>query len=39
MLQRGFEVASTNPSQFATFIHSEIMKWAKVVKIAGLEPE
>jgi tripartite-type tricarboxylate transporter receptor subunit TctC len=39
MLQRGFEVASTTPSQFATFIHSEIMKWAKVVKIAGLEPE
>lgn len=39
MLQRGFEVATTSPAQFATFIHSEIAKWAKVVKLAGIEPE
>jgi hypothetical protein len=39
MLQRGFEVATTTPAQFASFIHSEIAKWAKVVRIAGLEPE
>ena len=39
MLQRGFEVAGNTPSQFASFINSEIAKWAKIVKLAGIEAE
>ena len=39
MIQRGFEPIGNTPDQFAGFISSEITKWAKVVKIAGIEPE
>jgi tripartite-type tricarboxylate transporter receptor subunit TctC len=39
LIQRGFEPIGNTPEQFASFISSEITKWAKVVKIAGIEPE
>ena len=39
LIQRGFEPAGNSPKQFALFISSEIAKWAKVVAIAGIEPE
>ncbi len=39
LIQRGFEPIGNTPDQFASFISSEITKWAKVVKIAGIEPE
>jgi tripartite-type tricarboxylate transporter receptor subunit TctC len=39
LIQRGFEPIGNSPDQFASFISSEITKWAKVVKIAGIEPE
>ena len=39
MIQRGFEPIGNTPDQFAGFISSEITKWAKVVKIAVIEPE
>jgi len=39
LIQRGFEPVGNSPKEFATFISSEIVKWAKVVRIAGIEPE
>jgi tripartite-type tricarboxylate transporter receptor subunit TctC len=39
LIQRGFEPVGNSPKQFALFISSEIAKWAKVVAIAGIEPE
>jgi len=35
----GNEVVAGSPEQFAAFIRAEIVKWAKVVKAAGIEPE
>jgi tripartite-type tricarboxylate transporter receptor subunit TctC len=35
----GAEVAGTSPEQFAAFLQSETVKWAKVAKAAGIEPE
>jgi tripartite-type tricarboxylate transporter receptor subunit TctC len=34
----GAEAASSSPDQFAAFIQSEIAKWGKVIKDAGIEP-
>ena len=39
LIQRGFEPVGNSPKEFAAFISSEIMKWAKVVRVAGIEPE
>jgi tripartite-type tricarboxylate transporter receptor subunit TctC len=39
MIEQGFEPAGGSAEQFAAFIGSEIAKWAKVVKAAGVEPE
>jgi tripartite-type tricarboxylate transporter receptor subunit TctC len=39
MIQRGFEPIGNTPEQFASFISSEISKWAKVIKLAGIESE
>jgi tripartite-type tricarboxylate transporter receptor subunit TctC len=35
----GTDVAPLNPDQFAKFIQSEIAHWAKLVKLAGIQPE
>ena len=35
----GNEVAATSPEEFGAFIKAEIVKWAKVVKAAGIQPE
>ena len=34
-----FEPIGNTPDQFASFISSEITNWAKVMKIASIEPE
>jgi tripartite-type tricarboxylate transporter receptor subunit TctC len=39
LIQRGFEPVGSSPKEFASFISSEIVKWGKVVRIAGIEPE
>ena len=39
LTQRGVEPVGNSPKEFALFISSEIAKWAKVVHLAGLEPE
>ena len=39
LIQRGFEPIGNSPKEFAQFISSEIAKWAKVVHLAGIEPE
>ena len=39
LIQRGFEPIGNSPKDFAVFISSEIAKWAKVVRLAGIEPE
>ncbi len=33
------EVVASSPEEFAALIKAEIVKWAKVVKAAGIEPE
>jgi tripartite-type tricarboxylate transporter receptor subunit TctC len=35
----GTDVAPLNPSQLAKFIDSEIAHWAKLVQLAGIQPE
>lgn len=39
LIQRGFEPIGNSPKEFASFISGEISKWAKVVRLAGIEPE
>ena len=36
---QGFEPAGTTPAEFAGYIKSEIVKWGKVIKDAGIRPE
>jgi tripartite-type tricarboxylate transporter receptor subunit TctC len=36
LLNVGMEPATSTPEQFADFMKSEIVKWARVVKIAGI---
>lgn len=36
VLAAGFEVVANAPEQFAAFIKSEVSKWAKIVKDAGI---
>ena len=35
----GFEPAGYAPAEFAKFLREELVKWAKVVKMAGIQPE
>jgi tripartite-type tricarboxylate transporter receptor subunit TctC len=35
----GTDVGPMNPEQLAGFIRSEIDKWAKMAKAAGIQPE
>jgi tripartite-type tricarboxylate transporter receptor subunit TctC len=35
----GAEVIASTPEEFAAFIKAETVKWAKVVKAAGIQPE
>ncbi|HEV2009010.1 MAG TPA: tripartite tricarboxylate transporter substrate-binding protein, partial [Burkholderiales bacterium] len=35
----GMDPAPGSPEEFAALIHSEIAKWAKVVRAAGIKPE
>ena len=37
--QRGMDPLPSTPEEFSALIRSEIVKWAKVVKAAGIEPE
>ena len=37
--QRGMDPLPSTPEEFGALIKSEIVKWAKVVKAAGIEPE
>ncbi|SRR5258706_2420456 len=39
MIGAGIEPAGGTPQQFAGFIQSEMTKWAKVAKDAGIQPE
>jgi tripartite-type tricarboxylate transporter receptor subunit TctC len=35
----GIEIQGGTPEQFATVIQSEVDKWGRVVKAAGIQPE
>jgi tripartite-type tricarboxylate transporter receptor subunit TctC len=35
----GADVAPMNPAEFGRFIQSEVTHWAKLVKLAGIQPE
>jgi tripartite-type tricarboxylate transporter receptor subunit TctC len=35
----GAEVVGTSPAEFAAFLRAETVKWAKVAKLAGIQPE
>lgn len=39
LMAQGFEPAGSSPSEFASYIKTEIVKWAKVIKDAGIRPE
>ena len=36
---QGLEIVASNPAVFATRVHSEIVKWRKVIQDAGIKPE
>lgn len=38
MAKQGMEVLGNSPTEFRTYLQSEITKWSKVVKDAGLNP-
>jgi tripartite-type tricarboxylate transporter receptor subunit TctC len=35
----GLDIATQNPAEFGKFIQSEVALWAKLVKLAGIQPE
>jgi tripartite-type tricarboxylate transporter receptor subunit TctC len=35
----GFEPAGTGPAEFAKFLNSELAKWDKAIRMAGIKPE
>jgi len=37
LAQQGALARAWTPEQFGDFIHNEIVKWAKVVKFAGIK--
>jgi tripartite-type tricarboxylate transporter receptor subunit TctC len=37
LLEQGFEPAATSAAQFAEFIRTEIAKWTKVTRAAGIK--
>ncbi len=39
LAREGIEVVGSSPEEFAAFIKAEVVKWAKVVKAAGIQPE
>lgn len=39
LAEQGYEVVTTTPAELAVYIRTEIPKWAKVVKEAGITPE
>jgi tripartite-type tricarboxylate transporter receptor subunit TctC len=39
LFKAGFEVVTSDPEQFTAFVRSEIQKWGKLVKAAGLKIE
>ena len=39
LAREGNEVVASSPGEFAAFIKAEIVKWTKVVKAAGIQPE
>jgi tripartite-type tricarboxylate transporter receptor subunit TctC len=39
LLAQGFEPVGSTPAEFGNYIKSEIAKWGKVIKAAGIKPE
>ncbi|MDB5922146.1 MAG: hypothetical protein JWN13_1082 [Betaproteobacteria bacterium] len=39
LLAQGFEAVGNTPGEFDAYIRSEIVKWSKVVKQAGIKPD
>ncbi len=39
LLAQGFEPVGSTPAEFGAYINSEIVKWGKVIKAAGIKPE
>jgi len=39
MEAQGAEVIGSTPDEFATFIRSELARWGKVIKAAGIKAE
>jgi tripartite-type tricarboxylate transporter receptor subunit TctC len=39
LMAEGLEVVAGTPEQFAAYIRSETVKWAQVIKAAGIKPQ
>jgi tripartite-type tricarboxylate transporter receptor subunit TctC len=39
LAEQGYEPAGTSPEQFDAYIRTEIVKWSRVVKSAGITIE
>ena len=39
LADQGFEPVGDSPQEFAAYIKSEIAKWGKVIRDAGIRPE
>jgi tripartite-type tricarboxylate transporter receptor subunit TctC len=39
LIAQGFEPVGGTPEEFGAYIKSEIAKWGKVIRTAGIKPE
>ena len=39
LLSQGIEPSPNSPEQFSAYLRSEVSKWAKILKLAGVKPE
>ena len=39
LLNDGAEPVGSSPAEFAEYLRSETVKWAQVIKVAGIKPE
>jgi len=39
LVAAGADAAGSSPDELADFLRTEMVKWGKVVKVAGLTPE
>jgi tripartite-type tricarboxylate transporter receptor subunit TctC len=39
IVQQGLDISTSTPAEYGAFFRSEVAKFAKIVKTAGIEPQ